>query len=592
MSDSSRLPARPSLEQLQKQAKELLRESRAAGAPGGPATLAEAQFLLARKYGFESWAKLKHHIESTRPQTLERFERLAADLAAAYASGNSQAVREINWRFGTEFLCDFHDPARMREYADGDTARAMVARFYGHDTWTGFMQSFTVSEPKLYRIDRAEDRLMVNGPVSDRDWESVCDNLNADQITGLSAPGITDEGLRRLERAPFLEELELSNPRGSLTDRGLAVLRNLPNLRKISLCWQPKITDAGIANLGYCELLEDVDLMGTHTGDTAIRALAGKARLRYLKTGREVTDAVLPMLHQFPVFKTWQGGEASLDLMSFAGGPNHLMIDGPFTNAGLARLVGLDGLYGLSFFWHSNRFTGAGLAPLKELPQLGFLGCQDKRCDDEAMREIAGLPHLRMLMAQGSVASDGGFQALSRSQSIERIWGRACPNLTSRGFAALASMPALRGLAVSCKRVDDATLALLPRFPALTELLPMDVSDGGFRHVGRCENLESLWCMYCRDTGDAATGHIAGLAKLRLYYAGQTRITDRSLELLARMGSLEDLEFWACSGITDAGVAGLAILPRLREIRIGGCKRVTRGVISRFPAHVRVQWSG
>ena len=98
-------------------------------------------------------------------------------------------------------------------------------------------------------------------------------------------------------------------------------------------------------------------------------------------------------------------------------------------------------------------------------------------------------------------------------------------------------------------------LATLPRFPALTDLMPMDVLDDGFRHVGRCENLEGLWCMYCRDTTDAATEHIAGLTKLKTYYAGQTKITDRSLEILSRMPSLESLEFWNCGGITNAGVA-------------------------------------
>ena len=66
-------------------------------------------------------------------------------------------------------------------------------------------------------------------------------------------------------------------------------------------------------------------------------------------------------------------------------------------------------------------------------------------------------------------------------------------------------MPVLRGLAVSCKNVDDQALSTLPRFPALRELMPMDVPDTGFRHVGRCEELGWLWCMYCRDTTDAAT---------------------------------------------------------------------------------------
>jgi hypothetical protein len=319
--------------------------------------------------------------------------------------------------------------------------------------------------------------------------------------------------------------------------------------------------------------------------------MSGKRKLRRLKTGRGVTDAALPLLHQIPVFKTWHGGNVEYSLMSADAEPNHLLLDGPITNAGLAGLAGLDGLFGLSFFWHLTALTGPGLERLSDLPNLGFLGCQDSLCDDEAMRHIGAIPRLRMLMGQGTVATDKGFAALSRSQTIEYIWGRECPNLTGPGFAALSAMPALRGLAVSCKLVDDAALAMLPRFPALRALMPMDVSDAGFRHVGRCEELEGLWCMYCRDTTDAATEEIAGLRKLKTYYAGQTKITDRSLTILSRMPSLEKLEFWNCAGITNAGVAELAALPSLREISVDGCRQVSPDVLAAFPAHVRAKHS-
>jgi len=33
--------------------------------------------------------------------------------------------------------------------------------------------------------------------------------------------------------------------------------------------------------------------------------------------------------------------------------------------------------------------------------------------------------------------------------------------------------------------VDDEGLSALPRFPALRELMPMDVPDEGYRHIGR-----------------------------------------------------------------------------------------------------------
>ena len=81
---ASRLPARPSLEQLRKQAKQLLRDYRAgdAGAStgvravlprvgdgGSELALADAQFVLAREYGFPSWAALVHHIEGLAPSS-------------------------------------------------------------------------------------------------------------------------------------------------------------------------------------------------------------------------------------------------------------------------------------------------------------------------------------------------------------------------------------------------------------------------------------------------------------------------------------------------------------------------------------------
>ena len=118
----------------------------------------------------------------------------------------------------------------------------------------------------------------------------------------------------------------------------------------------------------------------------------------------------------------------------------------------------------------------------------------------------------------------------------------------------------------------------------------MDVSDDGFRHVGRCEKLEDLWCMYCRKTGDTATSHIAGLSRLKTYYAGATQITDRSLQILERISSLESIEFYECSRITNAGVAFLAGLPRLREITVGGSPNVTREGMAVFAANVRANY--
>src|SRR5687768_15429621 len=102
MSDStSRLPARPSLQQLRKQAKDRLKTLRAQGAD---ATLADVQLALARQYGFQSWADLAHHVETINPPGLRKFEQMAEDLATAYSSGDVEAIRELNWTYGTSFV--------------------------------------------------------------------------------------------------------------------------------------------------------------------------------------------------------------------------------------------------------------------------------------------------------------------------------------------------------------------------------------------------------------------------------------------------------------------------------------------------------
>ncbi len=398
---------------------------------------------------------------------------------------------------------------------------------------------------------------------------------------------VTDKDLARLARTPQLQELIID---GQITDRGLDVLSQLRELRVFKMYWQGNVTDQGIANLRFCDQLEEVDLLGCNTGDGAIAALAGKPKLRQFKTGRNVSDDGLALLQQFPAFKTQPDEEPEFGLMSFSAEPTNLLIDGPFTREGLNKLRGLDGLVGLSFFWHTSNLRGDDLQCLEDLSNLAYLGCQGELCNDDAMQHIAALPKLRMLMGQGTVATDEGFKSLSRSQTIEYIWGRECPNLSSPGFIALSRMPKLKGLAVSCKFVDDAALASLPDFPSLKELMPMDVSDDGFRHIGRSKKLESLILMYCRDTTDVATSHLVGMPNLRKYHAGYTLITDTSLELLSRIKSLEEISFEGCKFITDAGIPHLATLPHLRDISIGGCPNVTPSAITGFASSVRVNY--
>jgi ankyrin repeat protein len=114
--DPKPLPARPSLEQYKKQAKELLKAYRSAdvatirrvkrnhprfedlSAPGFDVTkfvLADAQLVIAREHGFESWAKFTKRIEVINSEIAALKNPVAAFIEAAIWHGTLEAAEAI-----------------------------------------------------------------------------------------------------------------------------------------------------------------------------------------------------------------------------------------------------------------------------------------------------------------------------------------------------------------------------------------------------------------------------------------------------------------------------------------------------------------
>lgn len=643
-----------SLSTLRKEAKRWLRRLRAAdpeararferACPGARAVpvLRDVQHALAREFGQPDWISLRAALPAAGraaaasrwpPLTVAACEALASDMLLAFDSRDEAAIERLNRHYDRSFTFDdlwaevwrrVH-AFRQRAFKTPknqlllEEARGIVAQDAGFGSWTALMDAVATGAPRIppHVVDPVEGKIAPRRRLSRDEWDDLLaamkdqriaqldagglmtDDVMArlarlDHVTSLSLGGsreLSDDGLLLLAHMPQLEALDLSEyPGGKLTDRGLEVLRHLPNLRRFSMTWQGGVTDAGVANLRSCDRLEHVNLMGSPTGDGAIDALQGKANLRHFSTGRLVTDAGLALLRNFPRLKAWHGPPMTDRTPGEESGGARLLVDGPFTDAGLAGLAGLEGVIDLDLFWHVTGITAAGFVHLAGLPNLMSLGADGSLSTDEAMAHFAAIPRLRALRAQEAVATDDGFVALSRSGTLERFWGRVCPGFGSRGFLALATMPALRTLGVGCASVDDSALAAFPRFPSLRELTPIGIRDDGFRHIGQCASLERLTCMYCRETTDAATAHIAGL-QIRYYYAGLTLITDRSLEILGRMPSLEQIDLYEVNGVTDAGLPYLAALPRLREVNLDSLPGVTLDGTKVFPPTVRVKYS-
>lgn len=638
-------PARTSLESLRKEAKRwlkairagdgasLARYAKALGAHDAPSresiSLRDVQHAIAREHGFDGWRALSERL--TTSTAAAQYDRVANALVRAYATGDAASM-EIVW----DFFGHRRSLSAMRTYVrldlgkterpadpDHDTitldeTRFLVARMQGFVSWDALVlfaiaaaerpEENALKPVAMFEIDgdgtRTRDRrthrwdhavaamregsvrgLDAHGQMTDAllDRLSHLPNIEALWLSGSSA--ISDDGLRALARLPKLRQLDLSMC--PITDRGLEVLRSIPTLKHIRLDWT-HVTDAGVQHLEPCDALQQVSLMGTHTGDGALRALEGKGELHTLRTGDNVTSDGLHLLRELPRFTTRREIEPRITLLSPDASPNFLLLRGRFRDGDLAALRALHGLIALNIDHASVAAGPLSIAALAALPQLAWLSVD---ATDASMPAIAALPHLRYLGCQDTATSDDGWVALARSQTIEHIWGRRCYGLGGRGFRALATMPSLANLSVSCKNVDDASLATLPDFPALRELMPMDVPDEGYRHVGRCVALESLILMYCRDTTDRATEHLVKMPSLRKYFASYTRITDCTPELLGHVASLEDITFDSCAGLTDAGIGALAQLPKLRSLRVESMPGVTSDVVRFFRDGIDVRWT-
>ena len=188
------------------------------------------------------------------------------------------------------------------------------------------------------------------------------------------------------------------------------------------------------------------------------------------------------------------------------------MLRGPFTDRGLQHLRGLDGLFALNL--DDARLAITAAVPRRRCARCRIsagsrwtprtTGCRTSRRCRAALSRRAGHDRRRRRLRRAEPVA-------SRSSTSGDAAATTCG---AAGFIALADDAGAARAVGELPERRRRRLAALPRFPALRELMPMDVPDAGYRHVGRCATLESLILMYCRDTTDAATEHITGLSKL------------------------------------------------------------------------------
>jgi hypothetical protein len=154
------------------------------------------------------------------------------------------------------------------------------------------------------------------------------------------------------------------------------------------------------------------------------------------------------------------------------------------TDDGLKHMAAWNSLKSLTFFHAINKdkFTGAGLTHLKDLPSFESFGCGGSTFTNAGMEAVAKLPHLKDLRVWHTYNTDAGTSKLKDATHLRSVW--LAPQFTTRitdeSLAHLAEVKSLEEVKITeTKLTWEAGLKHLKALPKLKKvnLDECDVSE-------------------------------------------------------------------------------------------------------------------
>ncbi|HET6879681.1 MAG TPA: protein kinase [Pirellulales bacterium] len=451
--------------------------------------------------------------------------------------------------------------------------------------------------------------------------------LPSRESAALAAPSAeareTDNGKRNLatnpldSRAPASMVVALDDERALgkwVVEQGGRVgtgsLCTVP-IREIWLTDNGSISDDSLARFQRCPRLTTLDLSATAVSDQGLLHLSSLASLRQLRlrntdgVGDPHYDAANPPTGPFgvrgiqvdPSAPTF--GDAEMALLEPLRQLRFAHIGHvPITNRGLNCLKGLPKLEQFGMLG-CPRVTGSGLAVLATLPRLRYVRV-DGECGAGGLRHVLALANLESLALEGEIVGDDTLEPLAGLKQLQGL-DLSATRVTGSGLARLAELPHLSSLTLQATNLSAADMShlaelrgleslTLARFPVSAEALrPLEkltrlwhvalgntsLDDGGFEAIGRLASLELVGV---HDATDAGLAQIANLSRLRMLSVNGPTITDAGLERIARLPDLRMLDLGGAPQITDAGLAHLQGLATLETLRLAGTSVSESGV--------------
>jgi len=312
----------------------------------------------------------------------------------------------------------------------------------------------------------------------------------------VAGPGITDVGLAHLGKLDELEGLDLSKVSG-ITAEGMKCLRGMHSLRILYI--SAKIGDKGLGYLKGIKSLESLSLPGKGVTDKGLAELSEMSNLKDLSIsmpqyndprnykklcGEYYTDKGLGHLVKLKNLEMLSvGGPGVSDTgMGYLGELKNLkkvmLFACPVTNAGLAKLTSSGSLESLEVGW--TQITISGLSELSRLKN--FVSLRTHRNGiraDGSILQIGGVSKLRVLSLTSASLRDEDLVCLKNMKSLE--WLQVEGAISDKGMADLAGLNSLETLYVRGSGLTDKALSYLSGMKKLTSCR---VDGGEFTQEG------------------------------------------------------------------------------------------------------------
>ena len=323
-------------------------------------------------------------------------------------------------------------------------------------------------------------------------------------------------------------------------ERSITAVADLPQgafaLTLLSLNWNPKASDAGLASCKGCTNIAILNLDGTQVSDAGLINFKDCNNLTMLALhGTRVTDAGLALF------------KGSRDLKHFDVGGTSV------SDVGLANFRDCRNLTSLDA--SCAQLTDAGLAYFKDCKNLTTLRVSGPNVTDAGLANFKDCQDLTTLGLGGDQISDAGLANFKDCTKISGLWLN-CAKMTEAGLLTFKDCR-IGGLYLAESQATDAWLAHFKNWKTtLAQLLlgGTQITDAGLAHLKDFD----IYVLQITDTqvSDAGLAHLTGFKHLGALDLTRMQVSDAGLEHLAKIQSLGAVELRGTQ-VTAAGVAKL-----------------------------------